>query len=93
MGRHFRRFLERVPSRRARHRARSHQYIWDMMRTEGFEDANGRLRCELFEDELYGINDTIERVVDYFKAAAARSKSAGGCCCCSGRPPAASRPW
>ncbi len=52
----------------------SHQYIWDMMRAEGFEDANGRLRCQLFEDELYGINETIERVVDYFKAAAAGSE-------------------
>jgi serine protein kinase len=52
----------------------SHQYIWDMMRAEGFDDANGRLRCQLFEDELYGINDTIERVVDYFKAAAAGSE-------------------
>ncbi|HYN12487.1 MAG TPA: serine protein kinase [Burkholderiales bacterium] len=52
----------------------SHQYIWDMMRAEGFDDPNGRLRCQLFEDELYGINDTIERVVDYFKAAAAGSE-------------------
>jgi serine protein kinase len=52
----------------------SHQYIWDMMRAEGFDDANGRLRCQLFEDELYGINDTIERVIDYFKAAAAGSE-------------------
>src|SRR5688572_11547194 len=52
----------------------SHQYIWDMMRSEGFEDAKGRFRCQLFEDELYGINDTIERVVDYFKAAAAGSE-------------------
>ena len=52
----------------------SHQYIWDMMRAEGFEDAGSRLRCQLFEDELYGINDTIERVVDYFKAAAAGSE-------------------
>jgi serine protein kinase len=52
----------------------SHQYIWDMMRAEGFDDAKGRLRCQLFEDELYGINDTIERVIDYFKAAAAGSE-------------------
>jgi len=36
------------------------------VRAEGFEGANGRLRCQLFEDELYGINDTIERVVDRF---------------------------
>jgi len=52
----------------------SHQYIWDMMRAEGFEDANGRFRCHLFEDELYGIDDTIERLVDYFKAASAGSE-------------------
>jgi serine protein kinase len=52
----------------------SHQYMWDMMRSQGLDDANGRVRCQLFEDELYGINDTIERVVDYFKAAAAGSE-------------------
>jgi serine protein kinase len=52
----------------------SHQYIWDMMRAEGFDDTAGRLRCQLFEDELYGINDTIERLVDYFKAASAGSE-------------------
>jgi serine protein kinase len=71
----FASFLETVFPADARGIARtSHQYIWDMMRTEGFEDANGRLRCQLFEDELYGISDTIERVVDYFKAAAAGSE-------------------
>ncbi|HSA72230.1 MAG TPA: serine protein kinase [Burkholderiales bacterium] len=71
----FASFLESVFPADARSIARtSHQYIWDMMRTEGFEDASGRLRCQLFEDELYGINDTIERVVDYFKAAAAGSE-------------------
>jgi serine protein kinase len=52
----------------------SHQYIWDMMRAEGFDDAKGRFRCQLFEDELYGVTDTIERVVEYFKAAAAGSE-------------------
>jgi serine protein kinase len=52
----------------------SHQYMWDMMRAEGFDDAAGRLRCQLFEDELYGIDDTLERVIDYFKAAAAGSE-------------------
>src|ERR1700741_892717 len=71
----FASFLESVFPVDARGIARtSHQYIWDMMRAEGFEQANGRLRCQLFEDELYGINDTIERVVDYFKAAAAGSE-------------------
>ncbi len=71
----FASFLESVFPADARSIARtSHQYIWDMMRAEGFEEASGRLRCQLFEDELYGINDTIERVVDYFKAAAAGSE-------------------
>src|SRR6476660_3985773 len=52
----------------------SHQYIWDMLRAEGFDDVSGRFRCQLFEDELYGIDDTIGRVVDYFKAASAGSE-------------------
>ncbi|HEY2338654.1 MAG TPA: serine protein kinase [Burkholderiales bacterium] len=42
----------------------SHQYLWDMMRAEN----------HLFRDELYGIDGTIERVLDYFKAAAAGSE-------------------
>jgi serine protein kinase len=42
----------------------SHQYLWDMMR------ANDTL----FNDELYGIDGTIDRVLDYFKAAAAGSE-------------------
>src|SRR3990170_339817 len=42
----------------------SHQYIWDMMRAEP----------ALFQDELYGIDDTIERVSGYFKAAASGSE-------------------
>src|SRR5256884_433619 len=52
----------------------SHQYVWDMMRSEGFDDTKGRLRLQLLEDELYGINDTIEGLVDYFKAASAGSE-------------------
>jgi serine protein kinase len=52
----------------------SHQYMWDMMRAEGFDDSGSRLRCQLFEDELYGIDDTLERVIDYFKAASAGSE-------------------
>jgi serine protein kinase len=71
----FSSFLERVfPSDPHGVSRTSHQYIWDMMRSEGFDDGAGRLRCQLFEDELYGIDDTIERVVDYFKAAAAGSE-------------------
>src|SRR5215211_258417 len=71
----FASFLEQILPNDARGIARSsHQYIWDMMRAEGFDDSQGRFRCQLFEDELYGINDTIERVVDYFKAASAGSE-------------------
>jgi len=71
----FASFLETIFPADARGISRtSHQYIWDMMRAEGFEGADGRLRCQLFENELYGINDTIDRVVDYFKAAAAGSE-------------------
>src|SRR5207302_1542358 len=40
----------------------------------GFDDVNGRFRCQLFEDELFGIDDTIARIVDYFKAASAGSE-------------------
>jgi serine protein kinase len=71
----FSSFLEGVFPTDPRGIARSsHQYIWDMMRVEGFSDSAGRWRCRLFEDELYGIDDTIERLVDYFKAAAAGSE-------------------
>jgi len=52
----------------------SHQYIWDMLRANGFDDVSGRFRCQLFEDELFGVDETIGRVVDYFKAAAAGSE-------------------
>lgn len=52
----------------------SHQYIWDMLRWTGHEDEHGQVRCRLFADELYGIDDAIARVADYFKAAAAGSE-------------------
>ncbi len=52
----------------------SHQYIWDMIRWQGIEDESGAFRCKLFDDELFGIDEAIGRVVDYFKAAAAGSE-------------------
>ena len=52
----------------------SHQYIWDMIRWTRREDAQGQLRTALFADELFGMDEAIERVVDYFKAAAAGSE-------------------
>ncbi len=54
----------------------SHQYIWDMLRWYGRngdgsdESARGR---ELFRRELFGVDDPLSRVVEYFKAAAAGS--------------------
>src|SRR5207253_2994495 len=68
-------FLESVFPADAKGITRSgHQYIWDMLRANGFDDVNGRFRCQLFEDELFGIDDTIARIVDYFKAASAGSE-------------------
>jgi serine protein kinase len=52
----------------------SHQYVWDMIRSEGLADDTGQLHCRVFEDELYGIEGTLERLVDYFKAASAGSE-------------------
>ena len=52
----------------------SHQYVWDMLRSQGKDDENGALRCTLLSTELFGIDDSIARVVDYFKAAAAGSE-------------------
>jgi serine protein kinase len=53
----------------------SHEYIWDMLRWHGreltTEDAS-RARA-LFTRELFGIDEPLARVVDYFKAAAAGS--------------------
>src|SRR5215469_16809402 len=55
----------------------SHEYIWDMLRWHGRAgqpDAPENLRArELFKRELFGIDEPLARVVDYFKAAAAGS--------------------
>jgi serine protein kinase len=68
-------FLETIvradPARATR---TSHQYMWDMFRWQGKEDENGVLRCQLLSNELFGIDDSIARVMDYFKAAAAGSE-------------------
>jgi serine protein kinase len=42
-------FLENVFPTDAKAITRSgHQYIWDMLRANGFDDVNGRFRCQLF---------------------------------------------
>src|SRR5665213_656741 len=54
----------------------SHQYIWDMLRWHGDGqepgggDSLNKARA-LFRRELFGIDEPLSRVVDYFKAAAA----------------------
>jgi serine protein kinase len=58
----------------------SHQYIWDMLRWYGRDAEPGALARdeaararELFRRELFGIDEPLGRVVEYFKAAAAGS--------------------
>ncbi len=68
-------FLEKVVPADPQGAARSsHQYMWDMIRWTRSEDENGSLRSKLFDEELFGVDEAIERVVDYFKAAAAGSE-------------------
>jgi serine protein kinase len=59
----------------------SHQYIWDMLRWYGRESLTRESgskeetarACELFRRELFGVDEPLTRVTDYFKAAAAGS--------------------
>lgn len=68
-------FLEKILPADPQGAARtSHQYIWDMIRWTRAEDEHGNITNKLFNDELFGIDEAIERVVDYFKAAAAGSE-------------------
>src|SRR5262245_9352395 len=61
----FAAFLEEAFAADARGIARSsHQYMWDMMRAHE----------HLFQDELFGVDDTLSRITDYFKAASAGSE-------------------
>jgi serine protein kinase len=71
----FAQFMEQVlPASPCELARSSHQYIWDMLRWSGRQDEDGKLHCSLFADELFGIDDALERVADYFKAAAAGSE-------------------
>ncbi|HEX5612789.1 MAG TPA: serine protein kinase [Burkholderiales bacterium] len=71
----FATFLETVYPNDPRGLTRSsHEYIWDMIRNEGSPDEKGALRCRLFKDELFGVDETLDRLVDYFKAASAGSE-------------------
>jgi serine protein kinase len=53
----------------------SHEYIWNMLQWHGREGSGGDISkaSELFKRELFGVDEPLSRVVDYFKAAAAGS--------------------
>src|SRR5579884_3094653 len=67
-----------VPANPAALARTSHEYIWDMLRWHGrtaqSSDVPESVKArELFKKELFGIDEPLSRVVDYFKAAAAGS--------------------
>jgi len=64
-----------LPNRPAALVRTSHEYIWDMLLWHGRQaqgDDTQKAR-ELFKRELFGVDEPLGRVVDYFKAAAAGS--------------------
>jgi len=73
----FGEFIDEVLSQDAQGISRnSHQYIWDMLRwigkeKTGQEEGNP---CSLFDGELYGVDQALHRIADYFKAASAGSE-------------------
>ncbi len=69
-------FLEKILPNDPRALARtSHQYVWDMIRWQGSRtDEKGKTTYSLFNDELFGVDEALERVADYFKAASAGSE-------------------
>jgi serine protein kinase len=69
-------FLTNVlPQRPASYIRSSHEYIWDMLlwHGRGAEGDDTQKARELFKRELFGVDEPLGRVVDYFKAAAAGS--------------------
>jgi serine protein kinase len=64
-----------LPQRAASFIRSSHEYIWDMLLWHGRngEGTDTQRARELFKRELFGVDEPLGRVVDYFKAAAAGS--------------------
>lgn len=55
----------------------AHQYIWDMIRWAGTEDSPEGAdvtRYRLFAQDLFGIDESLERFANYFKAASEGSE-------------------
>ena len=68
-------FLEHVLPNKPHLIARSsHQYMWDMIRWRQAGSAEEDRPKRLFSDDLFGIDEPIARVIEYFKAAAAGSE-------------------
>ena len=84
-----------LPTRPAAFVRTSHEYIWDMLLWHGrsSEGDDTHKARELFKRELYGVDEPLGRVVDYFKAAAAGSDVGRRLLLLLGPPPAASRRW
>ena len=78
----FRRFLEEIVSNAPALVTRSsHQYLWDMLRwrrqweqAQERSDGDGNDEIKLFSHELFGMEDPLRRVMEYFKAASAGSE-------------------
>jgi serine protein kinase len=70
----LREIVTRDPARVTRS---SHQYLWDMLRWrqgDPREDEGESREFRLFSHELYGMDEPLRRVVDYFKASSAGSE-------------------
>ncbi len=72
----FGEFLKDIlPAAPARIARTSHQYVWDMLLWHAEKDRESTANVpRLFTQELFGIDDALLRVVDYFKAASAGSE-------------------
>jgi serine protein kinase len=72
----FEDFLTQIlPANPAAFARSSHEYIWDMLLWHGRSEQGTDVQkaCGLFKRELFGVDEPLRRVVDYFKAAAAGS--------------------
>jgi len=53
----------------------SHQYIWDMLQWHADREQQTETGVpRLFTNQLFGIDDSLQRILDYFKAASAGSE-------------------
>ncbi len=74
----FGEFLQEILPKAPQQIARtSHQYVWDMMKwcgTTTSDEGERVTRYNLFSKELFGVDEAIERVANYFKAASEGSE-------------------